>query len=68
MSDYVVTMGRSPGLTDEEYRARLARVYRLLSEIGQRARAADQESFESETQSAAGAAPTEGARGGAEHG
>lgn len=68
MPEYIVTLERSPDLTDEDCRARLARVYRLLSEIGQKARAADQDSFDSETQSVAGAAPTEGARGGAAHG
>ena len=53
MTDYCVQMVKSPNLTDAECRARLARVYRLLAEIGQKARVADQESFESETLSAA---------------
>lgn len=48
MTDYCVTMARSPSLTDAECRARLYRVYQALIEIGRKAQAADRESLDNE--------------------
>jgi len=41
MSEYAITLARSPGLSDGEARARLNRVFRLLLEIAARKEASD---------------------------
>ena len=44
MSEYSITLERSPGLSDGEIRARLSRVYRLLLQLAEKRATADGDS------------------------
>lgn len=56
MAEYRVTMQRSPNVTDEECRRRLAAAYRVIRECARRAQteATDQEALANDTRTAAG--------------
>jgi hypothetical protein len=41
MSEHTVTLDRAPGVSEDEVKARLGRVYRLLIEIARRGETAD---------------------------
>lgn len=58
MPEYIVTLKRSPGLSNAELRARLGRVYRLLLEIARRKETADGDDPGREAPSAASTSDT----------